>query len=216
MPWRFGSRLRSDKDAAVAAIQHLQLQGALMQLATETYNGALFNASSIVTPGDELTTRTVAGVSDPVAAVSYVLPAVEKKLAIGQMMLSEHGAFECPVRPPRAAQACQLWSAFLDIFLSRANLQSACWRDWTAQPSLDLTERMTRLDHPENLALTTAVAKLNELIASSGISQDSWFSINCTAFNNARGRVNLPPLSEPDFRARYLQGLAGGRPRFFE
>jgi hypothetical protein len=217
MPWPFRGKLSGDdRRTAVSTIRHLQLQGALMQLATETYNGALFIASTTIEPGDGLTTRTMVGVSDPGAAVEYLLPAVERKIGIGNMMLAEHQAFQSPDRPAKAFQAYKLWSGFLDIFLARTSLQFACWKDWVADPSVDLTPRMTALDQPENRALTASVTELNELIALSGISQDSWFSINCAAFNDVRSRIGLPPLTETDFRAKFFQGLAGATPRYFE
>jgi hypothetical protein len=157
----------------------------------------------------------VAPVSDPHRAATYLLPAAEKKVAIAESMASQHNSYPAPQTPKKALEAYDSWTDFLTVFLARARLQLTCWADWVENPSLDLSQRSTALDQAEDRSMTLAITHLNDLIHRAGISGDAWLSLNCAAFNDVRSRVELPPLTETDFRARFLQGLAGGRPRLF-
>jgi hypothetical protein len=64
--------------------------------------------------------------------------------------------------------------------------------------------------------MNSANNDLNDLILRAGLAGDAWLSINCQAFNTVRNRIGLTALSEPDFRHRFMQGMAGMRPRYFE
>jgi len=217
MPWPFPSK-PSPEDRAVAldVIRHLQTQAALQQLAMETYNTALALASSVAQKGDEVFVRPVGLVSDPARAANYLLPALEKKVAIAEAMTTEHQAFPFPLTPRKAREAYDRCTDFLDVFLARARLQLTCWKLWVDDPSRDLRERLAHLDEAEDQSMTVAIDALNDLIQSAGISAEAWMSLNWAAFNDARSRVGMPPLTKADFRARFSQGIAGGRPRFFE
>jgi hypothetical protein len=196
-------------------IRHLQTQAALQQFTLETYNTAMTIASDTKQQGDEVWIRDVAPVSNPHRAATYLLPATEKKVTIAESMASEHHSYPAPQTPKKALEAYNSWTDFLTVFLARARLQLTCWEDWVENPSLDLSQRSTALDQAEDRSMTLAITYLNDLIQHAGISRDAWLSLNCAAFNDVRNRVDLPPLTETDFRARFLQGLAGGRPRFF-
>lgn len=217
MPLPFSRRQTPiDAAAVIDVVRHLETQGALMQLATETYNTALSMASAATKKGDEFVTGTLSSAADSGRAARYFLPALEKKLAIADTMASEHQAFSVPERPRKALEACNRWSDFLEVFLARTKLQLTCWKDWVDNPALDLTERLAALDQAQARAAMTSINELNNLIEIAGIVGDPWLSINCAAFNNVRSRIGLPPLTETDFRAKFLQGLAGATPRYFE
>jgi len=217
MWWPFRRRLTgSDATLAIEVIRHLQTQMALQQLAMETYNTALTMAGSEVDKGDEMFVRGTGIVSDPHLGAQYLLPALEKKVDIAEVMQREHRAFQVADRPKKARQAYERWTDLLAVFLARARLQLTCWNDWVDNPSRDVSKRSTALDQAESESMNVAIRELNELIEQAGLSGEPWFSINCAAFNDARNRIGLPPLTETDFRAKFLQGLTGGRPRFFE
>ena len=217
MPWPWTRKLTgSDAEVAVRVIRHLQTQAALQQLAMETYNDAMGVAGERMHKGDELFLRGMAAVDSPELAAQYVLPAAEKKVAIAESMVAEHQAFDISDAPKDAIAAYYKQTEFLTVLLARARLQRTCWRDWVDNPSLGLSERMNSLDQAENESMLAAINELNGLIKRAGVSGEPWLSINCAAFNDVRGRIGLPPLTETDFRARFLQGVSGGRARFFE
>jgi len=217
MPWPF-RRKPSANDLAIAVdtIRHLQTQAARQQFTMEIYNTAMTIALDVKQHGDEVWIRDTAPVSDPHRAATYLLPAAQKKATIAESMASEHYSYPAPQTPKEALQAYNSWTDFLAVFLARARAQLTCWAELLQNPSLDLGQRLTALDQAEDRSLTLAATRLNDLIHYAGISTDAWLSLYCAAFNDVRSRVDLPPFTETDFRAKFLQGLAGGRPRLFE
>jgi hypothetical protein len=206
MPWPLSNKLRGeDKVQAIRLIRHLQTQYALQQLAMETYNDGLALAAGTMERGDELFDRPKVPFQNPSLVAKYALPAAEKKVAITEEMLSEHQAFDVSGLPKGALKVYGLATELLTVIIARARLQLTCWRDWVDNPSIDVDERMSSLDR----------AALNSLIERAALLGDPWLAINHEAFNDVRARVGLSPLSAADFRARFLQGMAGGRARFF-
>lgn len=216
MPWPLSNKLRGeDKVQAVRLIRHLQTQYALQQLAMETYNDGLALAAGTMERGDELFNRPKVPFQNPSLVAKYALPAAEKKVAITEEMLSEHQAFDVSGLPKGALEVYGLATELLTVIIARARLQLTCWRDWVDNPSIDVDERMSSLDRAEEVAFSVAVSALNSLIERAALLGDPWLAINHEAFNDVRARVGLSPLSAADFRARFLQGMAGGRARFF-
>jgi hypothetical protein len=217
MPWPLSKKLRGkDKVQALRLIRHLQAQYALQQLAMETYNDGLALAAGTIERGDEIFDRPRGLFGNPSLAAKYALPASEKKAAITEEMLSEHQAFDVSGLPKQALEVHRLATESLTVTIARARLQLTCWRDWLGNPSIDVEERMSSLDGAEQATFVAAVTALNSLIERAGLSGDPWIAICHEAFNDVRGRVGLSPLSATDFRARQLQGMAGGRARFFD
>jgi hypothetical protein len=72
------------------------------------------------------------------------------------------------------------------------------------------------LDADEDEAVIGVIAKLNELIEDAGLSGAPWLAINRSAFNVARSRIGLGPLSQEEFNALFFGGLNGARPRMFK
>jgi hypothetical protein len=216
MPWPLSKELRGkDKVQAVRLIRHLQTQYALQQLAMETYNDGLALAAGTIERGDEIFNRPKGLFQNPSLVAKYALPASEEKLAITEEMLSEHQAFDVSGLPKQALEVYSLATESLTVIIARARLQLTCLRDWVDNPSIDVYERMSSLDGAEEVTFLAAVSALNSLIQRAGLSGDPWLAICHEVFNDVRGRVGLSPLSATDFRARQLQGMAGGRARFF-
>jgi hypothetical protein len=182
----------------------------------EIYNTANAKAASSINTGDEVWVRDIVSIVDPGLAEKYLLPAAEKKVNIAETMVAEHQAFYAVQKPKKALEAYDKWADFLAVFLARARLQLASWKDWVDDPSLDLAERSSSLDQAEDSSMTASINVLNDLIKRTGLEGEPWLSINCAAFNDVRSRIGLPPLTEADFRARFYQGLAGERVRFFD
>ncbi len=216
MPWLLSRKLRGkDKVQAVRLMRHLQTQIALQQLAMETYNDGYALAAETIERGDEIFNRPKGLFQNPSLVAKYALPASEKKVAITEEMLSEHQAFDVSGLPKQALEVYSLATESLTVIIARARLQLACLRDWVDNPSIDVNERMSSLDGAEEVTVLAAVRALNSLIQHAGLSGDPWLAIVHEVFNDVRGRVGLSPLSATDFRARMLQGMAGGRARFF-
>lgn len=217
MPWPLSRRL-AGKDGVVAiqVIRHLQTQVALQQLAKEIYSTAMSMAASNINTGDQVWVRDIASVVKPGLAEKYLLPAAEKTVNVAETMVAEHRAFYAVQKPKKALEAYDKWADFLAVFLARARLLLACWKDWVDNPSLELSERASSLDQVEDSSMTVSLNVLHDLIRRAGLEGEPWLSINCAAFNEVRSRIGLPPLTEPDFRARLHQGVAGGRVRFFD
>jgi hypothetical protein len=216
MPWPLGTKLRGrDKVQAVRLIRHLQTQYALQQLAMETYNDGLALAAGTIEPGDEVFDRPKGLLENPSLVARYALPASKKKVAITEQMLSEDQAFDVSGLPKQALEVYNLATEWLTVVIARARLQLTCLEDWVNNPSIDVDERMSSLDSAEEVTFLVAVSALNSLIERAGLLGDPWLAINHEVFNDVRGRVGLSPLSATDFRARFLQGVSGGRPRFF-
>lgn|GEM_PF-1716463 len=217
MPWPFGAKLsREDREAAEGVIRHLQTMSAFQQLAMETYNDALLKASSSASGGDEIFVRGRGKVDDLDLVAQQLLPAAERKVEILETMEDEHQAFHVPTAAKRSAAAYTRWTEFIATLLARGRLQRDCYREWIAGPSFDFWARSTVLDEDEDRSMTSAITELNDLIERAGLAGGPWLSINCQAFNTVRSRVGLAALDETDFRERFMQGMAGMRPRFFE
>jgi len=216
MPWPLSRKLRGeDKVQAVRLIGHLQTQIALQQLAMETYNDGLALAAGTIERGDELFNRPGGLLENRSLVAKYALPASEKKVAITEQMLSEHQAFDVSGLPKQALEVYSLATESLTVMIARARLQLTCLRDWVDNPSTDVSKRMSSLDRAEEVTLLAALSALNRLIERAGLVGDPWLAINHEAFNDVRGRIGLSPLSATDFRARLLQGMTGGRARYF-
>ena len=216
MPWPLSKKLRGkDKVQAVRLIRHLQTQIALQQLAMETFNDGLALAAATFEAGDEMFNLPKGLFQNPSLVAKYTLPASERKAAITEEMLSEHQAFDVSGLPKEALKVYSLATESLNVTIGRARLQLTCLRDWVDNPIIDVYERMSSLDGAEMATFLATVTALNRLIERAGLSGDPWLAIVHEAFNDVRGRVGLSPLSATDFRARQLQGMAGGRARFF-
>ncbi len=217
MPWPFRRRLPdSDFANVINLIRHLQTQGALQDFTGELSITAMAIADGAGLQEDGVFARGRAYVTDPHRAATHLLPAFEKTVTMAESMASEHNSYPAPQTPKKALEAYNSWTDFLTLFVTRARLELACYTEWVENPSLDVSQRSAALNQATDGSLALAVTRLKDLVRYAGISTDAWWSLNCAAFNDARSRVDLPPLTETDFRARYLSMVAGSRPRFFE
>ncbi len=215
MPWPFRPKLsRADRDFANGVILHLQTMTAFQQLAMEIYNDAMSSAGG--SAGDEVFVRGRVTLVDPDLVMRHMIPAAERKIAVIEEMQSEHASFDVPESAEIATACYALWTELIAVLLARAELQRDCFRDWIASPALGVSARSTALDLAEEASLNRAINGLNDLIEKAGLVGDPWLSINCAAFNAVRSRNGLPPLEEGEFRDRFVQGMSGGRARFFE
>jgi len=191
------------------------------QLSMERYNDAVALSASSIDKGDEIFTRGNGLLSDPELIRLLTLPAAEDKVRIFEGMKGEHEAFERPASPLKASMAYDRWSNFLVISLRRARMQLACLKEFLANPlaeESELSNRMASLDQEEMTSFIISATELNELIAQAGmkVNEGPWLKLMAEVFNDVRARIDLPPLSIDDFRAKYFRSLTGGAPRFFE
>jgi hypothetical protein len=190
--------------------------GALQQLSMEIYNDGMAAAASSIHRGDETFDRGRGVFADPELVRERFLPACERKIEIAKAMIAEHEAFDLSGLAENQVQLLRLYSEFLTVFMARARTQQSGITDWLDDPTIDVDTRMSTLDSSESLAMMTSIGELNRLIEQAGLSGEPWLVINCDAFNQVRHRIGVPPLLLTDFRARFLQGIAGGRARMFE
>ena len=203
-----------ETERALELVKHLQRQSAFQQLAMETYNDALAVAAPNANLGDEMTMSHDVALFYRPQVQSHVLPTLEKKLAWVDIMIAEHEQFGRVEAPEAAKEAYDRQTGVLEISLARARLQQTCWLDFLR--GTGGADRITSLDQSEYDAVGVAITTLNKLIAMLGLSRDEWLDIVHSAFNDVRSTVGLSPLSSLDFRARFLEGQAGGRARFFQ
>jgi hypothetical protein len=216
MPWPFRRKLSAEQAiVALAFIRHFQMLLAQQQLTMEIYNDAMARAAGAMAEGDELYVRGVGAVSDPEAAKSIMLPAIEEKVRIFDQIKATHRSLS-PVAIPGVIETYEMMSRALAVWHARALLQQRCWEAWASDPSLDLFPQMSSLDAEEMRATAAGLAAENALIQAAGVDADSFMEINRQAFNIVRVSRLLPTLDDREFRARYMQGLMGARPRFFD
>ena len=146
----------------------------------------------------------------------FLLPACERKVLIADEMMRQSDDFPVSSVPDKGKGAFDLSKRFVEVMRGKALLQLTCVRDWLETPHVEVTERMLSLDRAEDEAMMAGIRALNQLIAIAHLGRDEWLGICTEAFNDVRVGIGLQPLSSLDFRSRFLQGIAGGRPRFFE
>ena len=217
MPWPFSRRL-TGKSAEIATqvVRHLQTQVALQQLAKETYDTAMSKAAGSVNMSGSVLVRDIGTIVDPGPVDQYLVPATETKVDFIKKMDAEHRAFNAIQQANKSHDAYESWTKFLTLALARSQLQLECWKDYVSDPSLDLSERINSLDEAEDASLMVSLTALNQLIKRAGLEGEPWLTINCAAFNDVRNRIELPPLTEPEFRSRFYKGMAGEPTSFFE
>lgn len=201
---------------ATQVVRHLQTQMALQQLAKETYDTAMSMAASSVNTSGSVLVRDIAAIVDPDLVDQYLVPATETKVDIIMKMDAEHREFHDVQKADKGHDAYEEWTKFLTVYLARARLQLECWKEYVGDPSLDLEERINSLDQAEHASMMVSITALNQLIKRAGLEGEPWLTINCAAFNDVRNRIGLPPLPEPEFRARFYKGVAGEPCSFFE
>ena len=217
MPWPFSRELKG-RDAVLArqVIVHLQTQIAFQQLGTETYGTGLSLSSTSVNPGDGVSVRGIAAIVDSELVAKHLVPAAKQKVNIGETMLAEHQDFHNIQTANKKFEAYDKWTEFLAIYLERAKLQFKRWVDFVEDPSrFDVPERLTTLDHIEDVSMTVSATALNSLIKRAGLEGEHWLSINCSAFNDVRSRIGLPAFTDQEFQERFFTGMAGEPTTFF-
>ena len=153
---------------------------------------------------------------DPGPVDQYLVPATETKVDFIKKMDAEHRAFNAIQQANKSHDAYENWTKYLTLFLARSRLQLECWNEYVSDPSLDISERINSLDEAEHASLMVSLMALNQLIKRAGLEGEPWLTINCAAFNDVRNRIELPPLTEPEFRSRFYKGMAGEPTSFFE
>lgn len=217
MPWFWKSLRRGEKDAAILLIRHLQKMLAYQQLSMEIYNDAFAVASGAPLPSGEAFQRPQAMLFRPALVAQYVIPALERKIAIIRSMQEQH-AQASHLATQKVRQPYDDVASLIHVMLERAQLQYEGLASWVGCPALAVDT--TRLDGPELAAIERAVRSLNNLIKKAGLraglENDAWMEVNRQAFNEVRAAAGLPPLDALDFYSKYSEGVNGGRVRLFE
>lgn len=210
----FSRRLSdSQKKEALALVDHLQTMLAYQQLTMEIYNDAIAGDTGEIPHGAELTHRFGVVFSDPTLVAKYVLPAMEKKIEIFQLMETKHrnasflapGSFQQPYHDMTLA---------ISALLERAHYMYQGFRKWVNNEVRNAN--VTGLEEKERMAIDRAIKSLNELIFQKiGLTTDEWLVINQKAFNTVRTSLQLPPLDIRDFISRYTRGVNGEHVRMY-
>lgn len=201
-----------EKEGALALVRHLQRMLAYQQLAMETYNDAVASVVGEPPHGAEVWGHAQTTFSSPVLVAEYVIPALEKKIEILQLMEAQHQKTE-HLATAKLAQPYQAMTSAIRTALDRAQLQYQGFTRWVRSPQTAVD--VTRLDGPEFTAVGRAASALNDLIKRVALTTEEWIEVNREAFNSVRASVELPPLDREAFRSRYFRGLTGERVRFF-
>jgi len=215
MNWLFGGKGGSfDRDEALRLVTHLQRMYAGQQLTMEIVNDALALAAQVAMPVNEGLVRPVLPIRDVQAVEEQVLPALAAKAQILEGMASSHAVLPRPTHPA-LREAYDDFTAALAIARQRGDEQFRGFSAWAEDPALDVDSYVSQSDSSEAAAMSRSVGSLNVVIEKLGLSADAWLLVNRTAFNDVRTGWGLAPLSEDEFRTRYLSGLAGQPARFF-
>jgi len=202
----------SQKEGALVLVRHLQEMLAYQQLAMEIHNDAFAAVVGDPPRGAEVWARQKAAFSNPALVSEYVVPALEKKIEILQLMETKH-KLASALAPAKLQLPYQEMTSAIRVMLDRAHLQYDGFTRWIQSPQTAVDVR--RLDKPELSAIDRAVKALNDLIKKAGLTHDEWMDLNQEAFNSVRTSLGLVPLDRDVFRSQYSRGLNGERVRFF-
>ena len=145
------------------------------------------------------------------------MPAAEKKVDIAEAMLEEHQGFQAVQKPRQSSEAYNKWTDFATTHLARARLQLTTWKEWIADPSLDLVHlagRQSSLDQAEDKLMTAGLDALNRLGMRLGLGDRVPTSL--TAINEVRSRIGLSQFTETEFQELYHRALAGEQAQFYQ
>lgn len=202
----------SQKEGALVLVRHLQGMLAYQQLAMEIYNDAFAAVVGDPPHGAEVWAQPKAAFSNPALVSEYIVPALEKKIEILQLMETKH-QLASALAPAKLQLPYQEMTSAIRAMLDRAHLQYHGFTRWVQSPQTAVD--VTRLDEPELLAIDRAINALNDLIKRVGLTPDEWMDLIQEAFNSVRTSLGLVPLDGDVFRSRYFRGLKGERVRFF-
>jgi hypothetical protein len=202
----------SQKEGALALVRHLHEMVAYQQLAMEINNDAFAAVVGDAPHGAEVWTRHQATFPSPTLASEYIIPALERKIQILQLMERKHQLASALALAKLQLPYQEMTSA-IRAMLGRAHLMYDGFMRWVQSPQTDVD--VVRLDEPELLAIDRSINSLNNLIKRIGLTPDEWMDIVQEAFNSVRTSLGLVPLDRDVFRSRYFRGLEGERVRFF-
>jgi len=212
----FSRRLTDNqKKEALALVNHLQTMLAYQQLAMEIYNDASsFVAGEEIPHGAEVTKRFNVNFPNPTLVAKYVIPALEKKLEILQLMETKHREASVLVTA-YFQQPYQNMTSAISAMSDRACFMYQGFKQWVNNEVMNIN--VTSLDGNELAAFDRAIKSLNELIFKKiGLTRDEWLDIVQEAFNSVRASLKLTPLSKDTFRSQYMRGISGRHVRFFK
>ncbi len=202
----------SQKEEVLALVRHLQELLAYQQLTMEIYNDALAAVVGDPPQGAEVCARHQGAFYNPTLVSKYVIPALERKIQILQLMERKHQLASTLAHAKLQLPYQEMTSAIL-VMTDRAHLQYDGFTRWIQNPQTDFDVR--RLDEPERLAIDRAIKAVNDLIKRLGLIPDEFLDIIQESMNSVRTYLGLAPLDKDGFRSRYFRGIEGERVRFF-
>ena len=206
----------SQKETALNLVNHLQTMLAYQQLSMEIYNDAAVTIDGgEITHGDELFVRSQFTFHNPTLVAKYIIPAMEKKIEIFQLMKTKHEkASILATANSNFQQPYQDMTLAISAMLERAHYMYQGFKQWVNDEMA--TGSLTGLDENERGAVNNAIISLNQLIFQKiGLTYDEWLDIVQDSMNYVRASVKLTPLSKDIFRSRYMSGISGEHVRFF-
>jgi hypothetical protein len=204
-----------ERRTVAGVLDHLQNQFAFQQLTMEIYNDALFSLSDGDVPGDEALARSPVTSSNLALVRELLIPAADRVALIAQTMTSEHQSYPRPQRPKEARDLYDEWSAFLDLFVFRADSRGVVFRELVLDPGTSL-EGLITLSTLVDRNFFSFLANMNSLLAKSEIYGEEWLMVALNAVNRVRERFGMPPFEMHLYRQKLADGVAGGRPRYFD
>lgn len=210
----FSRRLTdSQKKEALTLVNHLQTMLAYQQLSTEIYNDAIANDTGEIPNGGEVTQRHSVNFSSPFIVSKYVIPALEKKIKILELMQTKHREASI-LKTANYEQQYEEMTAAIKAMMDRACFMYQGFKQWVNNEVRKID--VTVLDNDEIVALDRAIKSLNEIIFKKlGLTSDEWLDIVQESFNSIRTSLKLIPLTKEIFRSRYMSGVNGEHVRFY-
>lgn len=194
-------------------VRHLQTMLGYQQLSADTYNDALAAVAGKLPRGAGVTSQPQVELADALLVSQYVIPAIERKIAIVNCMAREHRKMGGSSNPAIWKPYEAMTSAIAAI-LRRAECQYEGFRQWIEAPQYGVDT--VRLDNEERAAIDRAIKALNKLAMKDvGVGYDGFLDIVQEATNKVRGSLELKPLDHDTFRTLYMQGLTGKRVHFY-
>jgi hypothetical protein len=204
----------NEKEEALALVNHLQTMLSYQQLAMEIFNDTASSSTGTKIPqGGEVFRRTGFISYNPAIVARYIIPALEKKIEIYQLIEIKHREASV-LAAENLQQPYQDMTSLINAMLDRARFMHQGFKQWVNNEIMNFNA--TILDEDERVAMYRAINSLNELIYKKiGLTYDEWLDIDQKSINSVRVSVKLIPLTKDIFRSRFMRALTGESVRYF-
>jgi hypothetical protein len=193
-------------------IFHFQKLIAFQQLFVEHYNDALAMVAGLGTIQNEAFSRPTGSVDNPEAVEKYIIPTLQEKIEILDLMESEHNE----IGEPQSETLSVIYHNFtkgIQLMKKRANLQYDGFNAFVNDEPIDID--ITGLDNAELEAMDKAIFGVTDSLKKLGFDGEDFIKINWKAFNIVRATIGLSELSTDEFQNTYFAGILGQPARFF-